>query len=43
MTPAEAASALSMASREQRALTIEDDNGKRREVTLDDGYVWLTL
>lgn len=41
--PAGAASALSMAATEKKALVVESADGKRREVTLDNGYIWLSM
>jgi hypothetical protein len=41
--PSGSASALSMASQQKKQLVVEDSAGKRREVSLDAGYVWLTM
>jgi hypothetical protein len=43
MTDAEAASALSMASQRQSALTVRGANGREREVQLDRDFLWQTM
>lgn len=43
MNDAEAASALSMASNRQSALTVRGANGRERTVELDRNFVWLTM
>ena len=41
--PQGAASALSMAAADKKTLKVLSEDGKTRDVSLDDGYIWLTM
>lgn len=43
MNPAEASSALSMASQRSTQITLRSVSGRERAVELDRGFVWLTM